>query len=59
MSKNVKQALLTLLHVLTVRYARKYRVGLGHERGRCGWNRFFWPENMAAFVCLRSALVHH
>ena len=33
-SKNVKQALLTLLHVLTVRYARKYRVGLGHERGR-------------------------
>ena len=37
MSKNVKQALLTLVHVLTVRYARKYRVGLGHERGRCGW----------------------
>ena len=33
-SENAKQALLTLLHVLTVRYARKYRVGLGHERGR-------------------------
>lgn len=33
-SKNVKQALLTSLHVLTVRYARQYRVGLGPERGR-------------------------
>lgn len=33
-SENAKQALLTLLHVLTVRYARKYRVGLGPERGR-------------------------
>ena len=32
--KNVKQALLTLLHVLTVRHVRKYRVGLGYERGR-------------------------
>lgn len=33
-SKNVKQALLTLLHVLTVRYARKYRVQRGFDRGR-------------------------
>ena len=23
-----------------------------------GWNKFFWPENMAAFACLKSALVH-